>query len=221
MLLSDKRKPNVLFRNVVPDMTDFDWEIYLLNYPDLIQQGIRTKTDACSHYKRIGFAEKRSCSIPVSFQNEMYLKKYGHIGLKTSREAYIHYKKMGNVLQKSEGFKRNLQPYRLPVSNVRKPIPQKVEKPKAPPTTLLPTLETIIRPRSHSRRLYQPFVVRRTTGSQMIKTKLAPKTFMTFPLSRNMKHEVRQVRPGELMLKEPPSSYFRKICTIGPPKYLN
>lgn len=38
---------------------DFDWEYYLVKYPDLANAGINTKQKAIVHYKRYGAKEKR------------------------------------------------------------------------------------------------------------------------------------------------------------------
>lgn len=82
------------------DMSDFDWEIYLFKYPDLIQQGIRTKQDACRHYKNYGFSENRNCMVPSSFDAEKYIRLYRFLGLKTPKDAYLHYMKIGTFLNK-------------------------------------------------------------------------------------------------------------------------
>lgn len=78
-----------------PDLTNFDWQIYLFKYPDLIENGVRTKNDACIHYKNIGYLENRSCEIPSSFDAERYIRLYRNMGITTPKDAYIHYKKVG------------------------------------------------------------------------------------------------------------------------------
>lgn len=87
------------------DMTDFNWEIYLFKYPDLVEQGIRTKQDACSHYKKFGLSENRNCNVPISFDAERYIRLYKHLNLKTRNEAYLHYMKIGSFLNRFK--KRN------------------------------------------------------------------------------------------------------------------
>ena len=90
------RKPAVL-RNMGVDMKDFDWEVYLLNHPDLVAKGIRTKNDACNHFKATGYWEKRSFQVPSSFNAERYMKFHSHLGLKSPRDAYIHFMKERRV----------------------------------------------------------------------------------------------------------------------------
>lgn len=225
--MSVHRKPSILFsRNIIADMKNFDWEIYLLNYPELVQNGIRTKADACGHYKKIGYWEKRSCSISDKFDAEKYLKTHAHLGLKTHRDAYMHFMKVGSLIKKHEGFKRNIQPYRLPV------------------TTPQTKKQTVVaeKPKPHNQPAFLPrsFIVNRKPGAPPKEIRQAflphkkdlvgaigkPQQVMVRHPLRNtgvsiIKRNIKQPKPGELVLNEPPSSYFRKICTIGPPKYLN
>lgn len=210
---SANRKPVILLsRNIVADMKDFDWEVYLLNYPDLVKQGICTKTDACNHYKKIGFWEKRSCRISDKFDAERYLKTYGHLGLKTPRDAYIHFMRIGSLLKKNEGLRKNIQPYRLPVATQEKKKPVIADvKPKILPQTS--TKSAFIVPLRRA----QPQVLRRSLFSSQSKNN----TIIPSLLTMNTRRNVKQPKPGELVLTEPPSSYFKKICIIGPPKYLN
>jgi hypothetical protein len=135
--------------------------------------------------------------------------------LKTPRDAYLHFKKMGTMLQRTERSKKHIHPYRLPVATTRKKTPDTPPPTRETATThILPAAETIVRPFSQ-RRLSQPAVVRR------VPPQFKPTTLTTTPYTaRKTQHRVRQPKPGELVLNEPPSSYFRKICTIGPPKYL-
>jgi hypothetical protein len=41
-------------------MTNFNWQNYLENYPDLVLAGIQTKDDAWRHYQKYGKNEKRT-----------------------------------------------------------------------------------------------------------------------------------------------------------------
>jgi hypothetical protein len=217
------RKPTVL-RNIGVDMKDFDWEIYLLNYPELVAKGIRTKNDACNHYKSSGYWEKRSSQIPPSFHAERYMKSYSHLGLKTPREAYIHFMKVGSIINKHEGFKRTSQPYRTPAaSQHRRPIPVKtstssVVKPNnKPPTTIHPMPNPSLQ---RPRRVVQPAIVKHHVAS--IRQKQKPNNIIPSLLSmHHVKRNVRQAKPGELVLHEPPSSYFARLGVLGPPKYVN
>ena len=40
-------------------MKDFDWEYYIVKYPDLANAGINTRQKAIVHYKKYGSKEKR------------------------------------------------------------------------------------------------------------------------------------------------------------------
>lgn len=112
-------------------MSDFDWEVYLFKYPDLIQQGIRTKKDACLHYKNSGFLENRNCSLPSSFDAEKYIRLYRHLGLKTPKDAYLHYMKIGTFFNKVKKHIPNDLPVDVSIFQQKKDI-YPLRKPKAP-----------------------------------------------------------------------------------------
>ena len=218
-----RRKPAVL-RNMGVDMKDFDWEVYLLNYPELVAKGIRTKNDACNHFKASGHWEKRSSRIPTSFHAERYMKSHSYLGFKSPREAYIHYMKVGSMVRKNDGFKRTSQPYRTPVaSQYRRPVPTNIKtststvvKPNnKPPTTIHPLPNPFQRPR----RVVQPLVARHPATNSRQQQK--PNNLIPSLSSMHLKRNVRQPKPGELVLREPPSSYFARLGVLGPPKYVN
>lgn len=94
------------------NLKNFDWEIYLLNYPDLVD--LKTRQDACLHYTHIGQYENRSDEIPNNFDAERYLKTYSHLWLKTERDAYIHFMKMGASYEQDNA---NINPLRLLISS--------------------------------------------------------------------------------------------------------
>lgn len=222
--MSVHRKPAILFsRNIIADMKNFDWEIYLLNYPELAKHGILTKADACAHYKKIGYWEKRSCAISDKFDAEKYLKTHGHLGLKTPRDAYIHFMKIGSLIKKHEGFKRNIQPYRLPVQT-KKQQPTTVVVHEIPKTTQ-PSFSprkfiTINRKASVPKEIQQPFLPYKKDFVRTIR-RFQPQTAIVKHSQPQSLLNFKNPKPGELVLNEPPSSFFRKICTIGPVKYLN
>lgn len=214
------RKPAVL-RNMGVDMKDFDWEVYLLNHPDLVAKGIRTKNDACSHFKTSGYLEKRSSQIPSSFNAERYMKFNSHLGLKSSREAYIHFMKVGSVIKRTEGFKRTSQPYRTPIaSQYRRPATihtkPAVKPNNKPPTTIHPLPNPSFQ---RPRRVVQPVVVKHHVTS--VRQQQKSNSIIPSLWTMNTKRNVRQPKPGELVLREPPSSYFARMGVLGPPKYLN
>lgn len=205
-----KKKPIVL-RNIVADMKDFDWEVYLLNYPELFSKGVRTRQDACNHYKNIGFWEKRSSRVPEKFNSTSYIKAHGHLGIKTPREAYLHFMKVGKVVRRNEGFRQNIRPYRLPIASQRRPVPLQQTTTNVA-TNTAPSPPPPPKPPVVARRIFQPSVIKRTT-------KTNTPNFLSF--TQTKKHVVKQPKPGQLVLKEPPSSYFQKHYKLGPPKYLN
>lgn len=45
-------------------MDNFNWKQYLLNYPDLVKNGIDTPKKALKHYLKIGFSEQRTDHKP-------------------------------------------------------------------------------------------------------------------------------------------------------------
>lgn len=211
-----KRKPIVLRKPVVADMKDFDWEIYLLNYPELVEKGIRTKPDACDHYKKIGFWEKRSCKIPPQFNAGIYLKANSHLGLRNNRDAYIHYMRIGSMIKKNEGFKRGTQAYRMPLaSQYRKPSDNNKTFIKQEPAPTIP-----ISPIPQQRRNAQPFIVRQALSNPR-RPQQSSKQSASLIRSLQTKHIVKQPKPGQLVLREPPSVYFARMCKLGPPRYLN
>ena len=199
------RKPIVLRNNAV-DLSNFDWEVYLLNYPELASRGIRTEHDACQHYKSHGFWEKRSSQVPSSFHAEQYMARHSHLGLKSPREAYLHFMRIGTVVRRAEGFRRTSQAYRAPAATQpRRSVantPPVREKPSPP----------LVRPR----RTIQSSIVKQYATRQQ-----KSKTIMPSFFSMNTRRNVRQPKPGELVLREPPSQYFARNCVLGPPKYLN
>jgi hypothetical protein len=221
-----RRKPFALRNNEV-DMKDFDWEIYLLNYPELVNQGIRTKIDACDHYKKTGFLQKRSYQIPTSFNSERYIRAHGHLGLATPREAYIHFMKIGTVVRKNEGMKRVSQSYRLPIGQpqIRKPviIQNRLLNKKNNQTTI--TIQPI--PKNPLLRPQRSVPPRRNFNAPVVPTKVQVAQQKRQPASLNKiththtKRKVREILPGELVLREPPSSYFARMNILGPPRYLN
>ena len=117
--MSGLRRRPFIQRNIVADMKGFDWEVYLLNYPELVGRGIRTSENACDHYKKIGFWEKRSCKVPDSFDAEKYMKTHSRLGFKTPRDAYIHFKRIGPMIRQQEGFRRGTQAFRIQPTNDR------------------------------------------------------------------------------------------------------
>jgi hypothetical protein len=176
--------------------------VYLLNYPELVQKGVRTKDDAHNHYKKTGYWEKRSCSVSDKFDAVGYMRKHAHLGFKSARDAYVHFMRVGRPAAKNEGFRRNIQPYRLQTApsarRLRVAPTMPVQSPPPPPLALTP------RPPP------QPFRRVAVPSAVTMSAKSAPP-----------KRKVKQPKPGELVLNEPPSSYFKKHFTIGPPKYVN
>lgn len=206
-----KKKPVVL-RNIVADMKDFDWEVYLLNYSDLASKGIRTKQDACNHYKNIGFWERRSSRVPDKFNATSYMQTHSHLNLKTPREAYIHFMNVGKVLRRNESVRQNIRPYRLPVASQRRPVPWPHATTTNIATNTAPSPPPAQKTPAVARRIFQPSVVKRAAKT------IVP-TLLSF--TQTKKHVVKQPKPGQLVLTEAPSSYFQKHFKIGPPKYLN
>lgn len=86
-------------------LNNFDWEIYLLNYPDLVD--LETENDVCLHYIQIGYLENRTDKIPEIFDVEKYFNTYQHLRLHTARDAYIHFMKLGLMCHR-EGSKNPL-----------------------------------------------------------------------------------------------------------------
>jgi len=210
-----RRNPIVL-RKIGADLKNFDWEIYLLNYPELASKGVKTREDAINHYKRVGFFENRSSKILASFDAEKYIKEHSSLGLKTPREAYIHFMRVKSLTKKNEEFKRNIQAYRVPVaSQHRRPIHNnKVFIKQNQPST---QIHPMPKPQQQPRRIVQPFAIR-----QSLNTKLNPRNNIVPSLfTMNARRIVKQPKPGQLVLHEPPSSYFGKRGLLGPPKYLN
>jgi hypothetical protein len=71
---------------------NFDWEVYLLNYPDLVD--LSTQQDAFLHYSQVGTFQNRTDYVPEIFDWEKYLQTYSHLTLlNTARDAYIHFMK--------------------------------------------------------------------------------------------------------------------------------
>lgn len=219
--MAARRKPFAL-RNIVADMKDFDWEVYLLNYPELAQQGVRTKADAHNHYKKIGFWEKRSCAVSDKFDVAAYTAKHAHLGFRSPRDAYVHFMRVGKLAVRNDGFRRNIRPYRLPVApSLQKRYIAPTTPAPAPPA---PALVLAPRPRPHPfRRSPVPALVAAMSSNAPKPNPATTKPFSAASSAlRPAKHRsVKQPKPGELVLNEPPSSYFKKICIIGPPKILN
>ncbi len=218
-----KRKPVVL-QNMGVDMKDFDWEVYLLNYPELVAKGIRTKNDACGHYKASGYWEKRSSQVPASFNAERYMKFHSHLGLKSPRDAYIHFMRIGSVIKRNNDFKRTSQPYRTPVaSQYRRPVITNTKtaavtaKPSKPSTTIHPLPNPSFQ---RPRRVVQPVVVKHHVATVRQQQHQRSDSIIPSLLTMN-KRNVRQPKPGELVLREPPSSYFARMGVLGPPRYVN
>lgn len=209
-----KKKPVVL-RNIVADMKDFDWEVYLLNYPELFTKGVRTRQDAYNHYKNIGFWEKRSSRVPEKFNSTSYIQAHGHLGIKTPREAYLHFMRVGKVVRRNEGFRQNIRPYRLPIATQRRPTPLPQTTTNVA-TNTAPSPPPPQKPAVVARRIFQPSVIKRKTNTPM------KPSFQSFIKGQN-KHVVKQPKPGQLVLPKhvSPSSYFQKHYKLGPPKYLN
>ena len=74
-------------------LKNFDWEIYLLNYPEL--SDLQTQQDTTLHYAHVGHLENRTDKIPELFDWEKYANTYKHLWLVTPREAYIHFMRLG------------------------------------------------------------------------------------------------------------------------------
>ena len=125
-----KKQDNI--ENVVP--VAFDYEFYLETYPDLIDEKIKTRSDALLHYMRTGRKEGRygsyeemvnknaittGINLDEVFDHNFYLETYtdlGKKGLKTRRDALKHFiesgLKEGRAFSKenmSERFTQNLQ----------------------------------------------------------------------------------------------------------------
>jgi len=211
-----KRKPTIL-QYIGVDMKNFDWEIYLLNYPELIAKGVRTKNDAHNHFKSIGHWEKRSCQVPASFNADRYMKSHSYLNFQSPRDAYIHSMRVGSVLKRNEGFRRTSQAYRNPTaSQPRRPpsISKMAIRPSKPPTKIHPLPNpSLPRPRRVA-----PAVIAKnhTARQQQRSNNLIPSL-----MSMNAKRNVRQPKAGELVLREAPSSYFARLGVLGPPKYMN
>lgn len=218
--MSGYRRIPVALRNMNIDLKDFDWEVYLLNYPDLVAKGIRTQKDACHHFKSFGYTEKRSSAVPPSFNAERYMKFHSHLGFASPREAYIHFMRVGSVITKNDGFKRTSQPYRNPVaSQYRRPVLTNTKtpvKPSKPSTTIHPLPHPSFQ---RPRRPVQQVVVKHHVAS--VRQQQKSNNIIPSLLTMNTKRNVRQAKPGELVLRESPSSYFARLGVLGPPKYLN
>lgn len=199
--MSARRKP-VSLRNIVADMKGFDWEVYLLNHPEL---GLRTKEDANNHYKKIGFWEKRSCSVSDKFDAAGYMARNAHLGFRSARDAYVHFMRVGRPATRNEGLQKNIRPYRLATapSPHRRRVYNTAPVPATPPPPLVLTPRPPPPPQP-SRRAPVPKIVTIAANTP-----------------QQPKRNVKQPKPGQLVLKEPPSSYFAKICVIGPPKIVN
>ena len=59
---------------------NFDWEVYIANYPDLLV--ILTQKDALAHYAEAGQMENRTDEVPDIFDAEKYSKTFPHLSLK-------------------------------------------------------------------------------------------------------------------------------------------
>lgn len=217
--MSDQKRKPITLQYIGVDMKDFDWEIYLLNYPELVANGVRTKNDAHNHFKSVGYWEKRSSQVPASFNADRYMKSHGYLGLRSPREAYIHFMRVGSVMKRHEGFRRTSQPYRNPTaSQPRRPPPMSklAVRPSKPPTKIHPLPNPSLR---RPRRAIQPVIVKNHIAT--VRQQQKSDNMMPSLLTLNTKRNVRQPKPGELVLREAPSSYFARLGVLGPPKYMN
>lgn len=90
----------------------FDWEQYLLLYPDLLTNGYRTKIDAYKHWIYCGQNENRICKIDweksEDFDKDFYSKKYADLkenGIVTKEQLYMHWVKNGKAENRSASIK--------------------------------------------------------------------------------------------------------------------
>ena len=56
----DKLKAEVTIYTIKSEISNFDWEQYIANYPDLKKAGINNKIKALNHYNNFGKKEYRS-----------------------------------------------------------------------------------------------------------------------------------------------------------------
>ena len=73
--------------------SSFNWEQYVINYPDLAAAGINTPEKAVTHFINHGQAEGRVC-IPINFDYRQYLTNYPDLlpaGILTQEKALTHY----------------------------------------------------------------------------------------------------------------------------------
>lgn len=76
----------------VKGMDYFEWEVYLLNNPDLAGY---SETDARNHYVRYGKAEGRTSAMIDNFSWLDYVITYPDLRHMTRMEAYRHYIEYG------------------------------------------------------------------------------------------------------------------------------
>lgn len=69
-----------------------DWEIYLVNNPDLCRHGILTEGACRRHFLSCGMTEGRSDKVPEDFDAIPYMQAFK---LPDPRTAYLHYKHVG------------------------------------------------------------------------------------------------------------------------------
>lgn len=78
---TDSKNQNIISKKAVDTIpTDFDWQYYLKNYPDLSKAGISTELGARHHYIKYGKKEGRIFCLknePCKNENESIKKNYG------------------------------------------------------------------------------------------------------------------------------------------------
>jgi len=74
---------------------NFDHNLYLSLYPDLVSFGIKTENQAKQHYLMFGRNENRICLIPDDFDPEEYKTLNSDLRHLSHQDLFIHYTKNG------------------------------------------------------------------------------------------------------------------------------
>lgn len=91
----------------------FNWQGYILKYPDLQKAGIKTREEAWNHWINLGKKENRSIEEPkeepeTEFDWEMYVTNYPDLqkaGITTEEKAWNHWIALGKAEKRTD---RNL-----------------------------------------------------------------------------------------------------------------
>jgi len=178
----------------------FDWEIYLLNNPDLTD--LHTQQDARHHYAQVGHLENRHDQVSSLFDWERYSNAYKHLWLNTAREAYIHFMRLGlkykheetvqplHVLILSQ-YKKIIENNRSAIRTLegdRKPfvLPPRPKNQTSTPEHRLPLVPTVLNPPK------QP--VKKLRSHDTIEGRLQPKVMaINPPIKQQIKTTVSSI----------------------------